>query len=90
MWLAGIPLAITCICLEKDLYDSLMQKANSGQKLTTDEIQWLANVYMKNQTCSNTMFAWSDIMDALFPVGQDTMFHNLVCEQIGKCLRGEY
>ena len=91
MWLAGIPLAFTCICPEKNLYDSLMQKAKSGHKLTTEEIDWLANVHMKVQIDKNaTMSVWSDIMATLHPVGQDTMFHNLVCDQLVKCLRGDY
>ena len=90
MWLAGVPLAITCICPEKDLYESLMQKARSGHKLTTGEIKWLATVHMKIQTDKDILSAWSCTMNVLHPVGQDAMFHNLVSEQLVKCLRGDY
>lgn len=91
MWLAGIPSATTCICPEKDLYESLMQKARSGHKLTTGEIKWLATAYMKTQTDKDTtMSVWSNIMNTLHPVGQDIMFHDLVCDQLVKCLRGDY
>jgi hypothetical protein len=90
VWLAGIPSAITCICPEKDLYESLMQKARSGHKLTAGEIKWLATVHMKTQTDKDTLSAWCYIMNVLFEVRQDAMFHNLVRAQLGKCLRGDY
>ena len=88
VWLAGIPSAITCICSEKDLYESLMQKAKSGQKLTTGEIKWLATVYMITQT-DKIMDVWVQIMDALHPLGQDMDFHYSTNNVVAKCLRGE-
>jgi len=88
VWLAGIPLAITCFCSEKRLYESLIQKAKSGQKLTTGEIKWLATVHMKVQP-DKAMDVWVQIMDALHPLGQDVKFHNLTNDLVGKYLRGE-
>lgn len=88
MWLAGIPSAITCICPENHLYESLMQKAKSGQKLTTGEIKWLATVHLKVQA-DKIMDVWVQIMDALHPLGQDMDFHYSTNGLVGKCIRGE-
>ena len=70
------------------MYESLIQKAKSGQKLTTGEIKWLATVHMKVQT-DKIMVVWVQIMDALHPLGQDIKFHNLTNDLVGKYLRGE-
>jgi len=70
------------------MYESLIQKAKSGQKLTTGEIKWLATVHMKVQA-DKAMDVWVQIMDALHPLGQDIKFHNLTNDLVGKYLRGE-
>ena len=71
------------------MFDSLIQKAESGQKLTTGEIKWLAKVHLKLQT-DKIMAVWVQIMNALHPLGQDMDFHYQTEDLVGKCLRGEF